>query len=103
MLPVVGLGVVGAELDDNDIRVEREGGFVGGLLDIRVIAFAQHGAGANPEVPDLVAIAQEHAQLLWIGLIGPVLDPRTVGDAVTDTGDPDFIGGRQRQAKTQTQ
>jgi len=96
--PVVRLGVVGAQLDDDDVRIARPRALVGAFADVGLVALAQQGRAADAEILDLpgrVELLQHPLQLGGIAVAQPVRDARSIGDAVADTGDESGVRGRR--------
>ena len=87
--PVVALGVVGAELDDDHVGLEREGVLPGEFVHIRIVAGVHHGAGAHAEVAHPVVVAEHRLHLGGITVDGTQVDAVTVSDAVADAGHAD--------------
>ena len=84
MLPVVGLGVIGSEHDDDDIGSGGLGALeVGGLL-VRLVAAVHEGSTAEAKVFHLPFFAEHLLQLRGPGL--PALGADALGDAVANTG-----------------
>ena len=75
--PVVLLGVVGAELDDNHLRLEREGVLPGEFVRVREVAGAHHRAGRNAQVLHGIAIAQHRLHLGGIAVDRAQVDAAT--------------------------
>jgi hypothetical protein len=93
--PVQGLGIVGAEHEDDDVGLGSEGGLEGGLPIVGAVAIAKEGGAVYAEIGD-VKIGAEHA-LKLIG-IGPAAgDEHAKGDAIADAGD--FLSGRGGEEK----
>lgn len=87
--PVLGLTVVGAELDDDDVGGEVHGIGEGLLFFVRLIAVVQHGGAAVPVVLHVIAIAQQVTELSGIAVLR-VFHTCSSGDAIAHAGDFDF-------------
>ncbi len=90
--PILGFGVVAAELEDDDVGVEGEGVFVGGGIEVGEVGFFEDGHGVDAEVADVVGVAEEFLELTGVGL-GAVANAVAEGDGIADAGDADFFGG----------
>ena len=101
--PVLGFGIVGAQLDDHHVGQEGLGLCPCILLPKGEVAFLQHGAAAHPEVADDPMVAQHPGQLCGVGIARPVGDAGAEGDAVADAGHPNrgrIFGGIDGLGKT---
>ena len=63
-LPVLGLGIVGAQHDDHDVGIVLEGILEGPLVLVGLVAVLQEGGAADAEAADLPFCAQHLAELV---------------------------------------
>ena len=92
LVPVVGLRVVRAEHDNEDLSLALEGDLVELVGGVRVVAFVLERAAADAVVDDLVGIAELLAQAVLPRLLRFSVYARAEGDAVTDAGDVGLSG-----------
>ena len=98
VFPVLRFGVVGAEREDDDLRRE-----FGQLLEPRELPIGEvtvfkQGRAADPEIPNVVARAEQFAEDDGITVGLAIFDPRAKGNAVAHAGDANralIIGGMQ--------
>ena len=98
MRPVVGLGIVGTELDDDDVRIESLCILPCQLVHVWQVALVHHRASRNSEVLHLVVIAQLLLQLGRIALGIGIHDAKAIGDGVADASHTDGVLLRSLQA-----
>src|SRR6266567_6948809 len=96
--PILRLGIVGAEGEDDDLRRE-----VGQLLELRELPVGEvtvlkQGRAADAEISNVEARAEQFGEDDRVAVGLAILDPRAKGDAVTNARDADgalIIGGMQ--------
>ena len=93
MFPVLRLGVVGAEHDDDHVWRGLERVLIGLLVPVGIVALFQKRAPADAEISDFPLVAEHRLELGGIGLAR--LRARTLSDAIADAGDVDwrFVAG----------
>ncbi len=94
VFPVLGFGIVRAELDGDDVGLEGEGVLVAEFLPDRLVAFFEHGSAGDAEITHDVLIAEKQLKLAGIGENMAVADARPGGDRVTHARDADDLDGR---------
>ena len=98
MRPVIGLGIVGTELDDDDVRIESLRILPCQLVHVWQVALVHHRTRGHTEVLHLIAVAQLLLQLGRIALGIGIHDAKAIGDGVADASHTDGILLRRLQA-----
>ena len=94
MIPVLGFGVVGAELDNDDVGAEGGGVFEGLEFPVGAIAFFEEGGTVHAVVAHGVFFAEQSAEHGGIAALGTVFHGGAEGDAVAHAGDSSDGFGR---------
>ena len=90
LVPLVVLRVVGAEHDDDDVRVGSQGIFVSLLVPVWEVTLPQGGSTTNSEVLDDGSVLEHGLELCWVGLSIHVGRAKTLSDRVSDSRNSDL-------------
>jgi len=89
MFPVLRLGIVGAEREDDRLRVKSGQVIKLPELPIGQVSLPEQGRAADAEIADLEPGAEQFAEDDRVAIGFAVLDTRAEGDAVAHAGDTD--------------
>ena len=94
LIPVLGLGVVGAEFDNDDVGAEGSGVFEGLEFPVRAIAFFEESGADHSVVAHGVFFAKHTAEHGGIAVLDAVFHAGTEGNAIANAGDSSDGFGR---------
>lgn len=95
--PVMRIGIVEAEMDNDEVGLEVQCFLIFFLLQIRSVSVTEKCSTGMPEIPYLVAAAQHPLQLGWITVFLPVGYRHAPCDTVSHTSHLDGTAGNCRQ------
>lgn len=98
--PVAGVGIIQAEVDNNEVCLVLQRLTVFGECGVRPVAMVKKSSPIVTEVPHLESTAKQCLKLCGIRIVIPVPNAVSVGDAVSYTGHLDrYLGIRKESCE----